>query len=65
MTNNLLNDLLNEALEERLRRSRLLFLNSLESSLNSLFEANLTKDELREQIFKIITDSKLSQFRNY
>lgn len=61
----LMDDLLNEALEERLRRSRLSFLNQFEMELNTLFESNLSKDELRQQILKLITDRKLSQFRNF
>ena len=65
ISNNLLNDLLNEGLEERIRRSHLSFLNAFENSLNTLFESNLSKDELRQQILKLITDSKISQFRNY
>ena len=61
----LMDELLKEAFEERLRRSRLSFLNTFEMSLNTLFEANLSKDELRQEILKLITDSKISQFRNY
>lgn len=61
----LLNDLLNEAIEERLRKRALGFLEHFEIELNTLFEANLSKDELRQQILKLITDRKLSQFRNY